>query len=71
MAKAKHSASVQRPAAPIVPVDDLAQRLRLADWELAGLMRAAGWATGKQVSEDEFLATLQRFRQRPQGSGRI
>lgn len=41
------------------------------DWEVAGLMRAAGWAPGKQVTKTVFNDTLEKFRNRPQGGGRI
>ena len=53
------------------PVEDLAGAKNIKSWELAGLMRAAGWAPGKQVSEDEFDLVLDRFRKRPQGGGKI
>ena len=55
----------------IHPVEELAAAKNIESWELAGLMRAAGWAQGKQVSEDEFDLALGGFRKRPQGGGRI
>lgn len=43
----------------------------LPGWEAAALMAAAGWAPGKQVSKQEFGSAMARFRNRPQGGGRI
>jgi len=55
----------------IMPVEELAEAEGIKSWEVAGLMRAAGWAPGKQVSKGEFDLALGRFRRRPQGGGRI
>lgn len=56
---------------PLRPVSELAAAAGLPAWELAGLARAAGWAPGKQVTEADFAAALERFRARPQGGGKI
>jgi hypothetical protein len=53
------------------PVVKLAAKRAIPGWELAGLMRAAGWAEGKQVTADEFDSALQRFRERRIGGGAI
>lgn len=55
----------------LFPVEELAETANIPAWELAGLMRAAGWSPGKHVAADEFGAALDRFRSRPQGGGRI
>lgn len=52
-------------------VTALAEKRTLPTWELAGLMQAAGWAPGKQVTETAFDDALTRFRNRPLGGGRI
>ena len=49
------------------PVEELAKAANLKAWETAGLMRAAGWAPGKQVDELAFNAGLIAFRKRPMG----
>jgi hypothetical protein len=53
------------------PVETLADEMDLATWEKAGLMQAAGWSPGKQVTEATFVTALNNFRSRPQGGGRI
>ena len=55
----------------LMPVEELAEAKNIKSWEVAGLMRAAGWAPGKQVTKEDFDQTLGRFRRRPQGGGRI
>lgn len=63
----------QKPAASneLKPVEHLAKEKNIKTWELAGLMRAAGWAPGKQVAEGEFDLALNKFRRRPQGGGKL
>lgn len=39
-------------------VEELAERLGVKPWQMAGLLRAQGWAPGKRVSEKEFQAKL-------------
>ncbi len=56
---------------PLQPVEDLAKEHGIKSWELAGPMRAAGWAAGKQVTKTRFQQALNAFRHRPQGGGRI
>ena len=67
--KAK-AADAQKDAA-LFPVEQLADERELPVWELAALRHATGWADGKQVSATEFDQALTRFRNRPQGGGRI
>lgn len=55
----------------IQPVEELAEAEGIKSWEVAGLMRAAGWSPGKQVTAGEFDLALARFRKRPQGGGKI
>lgn len=55
----------------LFPVEDLAKAEDLPSWEAAGLMAAAGWAPGKQVSKTDFREKLKIFKNRPQGGGRI
>lgn len=52
-------------------VEDLAEEHRLQPWYLAGLRQATGWAPGKQVTEDDFLAAKEKFDQRRMGGGKI
>ena len=59
------------PESQLVPVEELAAGARLKPWELAGLMRAAGWAPGKQVTVKVFEQAVAAFRNRPQGGGKI
>lgn len=62
------------PKKSTVPVEDitvLAENDNIPAWELAGIMKAAGWAEGKRISGDEFTAAVKKFRNRPQGGGRI
>ncbi|MDY0349050.1 MAG: hypothetical protein RBR13_09520 [Tenuifilaceae bacterium] len=49
----------------------LGARLSVPVWEVAGMMMAAGWAEGKQVSEAQFVKALAAFRKRGQGGGNI
>ncbi|MBF0454952.1 MAG: hypothetical protein HQL72_09100 [Magnetococcales bacterium] len=56
---------------PLQPVETLAEQSKVPGWELAGVMRAAGWAKGKQATADIFSQALAGFRNRKQGSGRI
>lgn len=55
---------------PLSPVESLAAEAGLKDWETAGVLRLAGWASGKQVAKTEFEEALARFRSRPLGGGR-
>lgn len=55
----------------LLPVETVAKEAGLPDWEIAGLMRAAGWLPGKQVTAGEFDFALTKFRKRPQGGGKI
>lgn len=55
----------------LLPIEEWAKRHKLPAWEAASLMAAAGWAKGKQVSEKQFSEALMKFRNRPQGGGRI
>lgn len=53
------------------PVERLAEAAGLKGWEMAALLRAAGWSSGKQVTESDFNDALARLRARPQGGGKI
>ncbi|MBU1002790.1 MAG: hypothetical protein KKE73_09730 [Proteobacteria bacterium] len=55
----------------LYPVDELATINDLAPWELASLKRFAGWAEGRQVSEDDFNNALTLFRGRTMGGGKL
>ena len=55
----------------LLPVEEIARARDLPSWETAALMAAAGWAPGKQVSENDFEDALKAFRNRPQGGGRF
>lgn len=62
----------QWPAKPeIFDIQALGAQNKVPGWEMAGLMRAAKWAPGKQVTQDQFAQALAMFRDRRQGSGRI
>lgn len=64
--------TVQKPVKePLHPVETLADDHGLPSWETAALVTATGWAQGKQVTEAEFESALTKFRNRPQGGGRI
>jgi uncharacterized protein YjcR len=39
-------------------VEELAERLGVKPWQIAGLMKAQGWAPGKRIDESEFKAKL-------------
>lgn len=52
-------------------VSGLAEDMGLKSWERAGLLSAAGWAEGKQVTRSAFEKALEGFRTRRQGGGRI
>lgn len=55
----------------IFPVEDLAGKAGIKQWELAGIRRYLGWPDGKQVSEKDFSDAVERFRNRPQGGGNV
>lgn len=63
--------AVKPDAGKLFPVKALAGAAGVPAWELAGLMRAAGWADGKQVTPAAFGAAMAKFRNRPQGGGSI
>lgn len=63
--------AARKESAELFDVKDLAEKYGLPDWEFHALMRAAAWALGKMVVEAVFAATLEKFRSRPQGGGRI
>lgn len=52
-------------------LEELAAMRGVPAWELAGMMRAAEWAKGRQVSAEQFDSALAKFRKRPQGGGKI
>lgn len=49
-------------ASPLVLIEELFARHAVPTWQQAGLMVHAGWATGKSVTEAEFVTTLAAFR---------
>lgn len=51
------------------PVEELAMDLGISAGELAGLRRATGWLSGKQVTAEQFDEAVAQFRARPMGSG--
>ncbi|WP_027360747.1 hypothetical protein, partial [Desulforegula conservatrix] len=55
----------------IIDIETLAEEAGLADWERVAFFRAAEWAGGKQVSREDFMAALDRFKARRMGGGRI
>lgn len=57
-------------ASELFDVQDIADEKGVPGWETAGLMKAAGWVAGKQISEKEFETALDNFRNRRQGGGR-
>ena len=65
------NAADQRIPGRLFPVEQLAESCGLPAWETAALTAAAGWANGKQLSEEQFQTVLANFRRRPQGGGRI
>lgn len=64
----KDRSGVMREGDILEPVEDLASRLGIKDWELAGIMRMQGWAPGKWVSEKEIESALTAFGERPMGA---
>lgn len=55
----------------LVPVETLAADAGMPAWERAALMRAAGWAPGKQIARSAFDDARAAFNRRPQGGGTI
>lgn len=55
----------------IIDIEALAEENGLADWERAAFFHAAEWAGGKQVSREDFMAALDKFKARRMGGGRI
>lgn len=53
------------------PVAELAKCCDMTAGDLAGLLRAKGWTTNKQLSETEFNEAVETFQKRPMGGGRI
>lgn len=68
----KQKPSVQTvPKPELYPVEHLVADNKVAAWEGVAMMRAMGWFPGKMVTEEIFTDALTRFRNRPQGSGKI
>ena len=55
----------------LYPIEHLVADNKVAAWEGVAMMRAMGWFPGKMVPEEMFTDALTRFRNRPQGSGKI
>lgn len=68
---AKKTTKIKPKATALLEISAMAEQHGVSSWELAGIMAATGWAEGKQVSETEFSAAVETFRNRPQGGGRI
>ena len=61
----------KEPVEVLQSVTELAAAAAIKPWELAGLMRAAGWAEGKYLAPSVFAKALAAFRTRRQGGGGI
>lgn len=61
----------KEPVEVLQSVTELAAAAAIKPWELAGLMRAAGWAEGKYLAPSVFAKALAAFRARRQGGGGI
>ncbi len=59
--------TVRVPEEQLIPVEELAVRLGVRDWKLAGIMRNQKWAPGKSVTEKDFLRAAVEFNDRPMG----
>lgn len=59
------SASPRGPS--LVEIDILRQTHKVDRATFAGVCAAQGWATGKAVTENEFLAAVKQFNQSPMG----
>lgn len=64
--EAKHNKKFE-----LFDVQKIAGQRGIPEWETAGMMRAVGWASGKQVTKTQFETALTNFRNRRQGGGRI
>lgn len=51
----------------LVEVNILRQTHKVDRATFAGVCAAQGWATGKAVTESEFLAAVEKFKQSPMG----
>lgn len=60
--------TVRVPEEQLIPVEELAVRLGVRDWKLAGIMRNQKWVPGKSVTEKEFLRAAVEFDGRPIGA---
>lgn len=65
------AARKKEPVEVLQSVTELAAAAAIKPWELAGLMRAAGWAEGKYLAPSVFAKALAAFRVRRQGGGGI
>jgi hypothetical protein len=51
-------------------VEELAKGSGMPAHAVAGMMRANGWVTGKQLSQAEFEAAMDAYAMRPMGGAR-
>lgn len=58
-------------APPLFDLSHLADKYRVAAWQMAALMRCMGWDEGKMVSEADFLAATAKLGERRMGGGRL
>ena len=70
-ARQKPAIAAKKAGPEVFPIENIAADQGIAAWEVVGMMQAVGWFPGKQVTEIEFSDALARFRNRPQGSGKI
>lgn len=62
------AATAPSPRGPsLVEIDILRQTHKVDRATFAGVCAAQGWATGKAVTESEFLAAVNKFKQSPMG----
>lgn len=56
--ESKEKARAEASLAQNPTVEELAARLNVPPWQMAGLLKAQRWAPGKRVTEREFKAKL-------------
>lgn len=61
MAEKTEKKSAEKPGEIRMPIEDLKRKLGVKDIVFAGVKALNGWHPGKQVTEKEFTAAVQRF----------
>lgn len=51
-------------------IEDLAQRLQVPGWVMAGVKVANGWGEGKMLTEAEFIKAKEAWLKRPMEGGK-